>query len=122
MILLIRGTSSISSASISFKFHYDSINSLRWTSNPSWTEIFKFHYDSINSRISGIDATAIPVFKFHYDSINSIFYKSQTKNEESHLNSIMILLIPLLGILAIPCGLNLNSIMILLILIPHFEA
>ena len=51
MILLIRSDKILTSLiSIIFKFHYDSINSLRRESLTLHLFAFKFHYDSINSR------------------------------------------------------------------------
>ena len=42
----------------SFKFHYDSINSLIYMKDKAEESTFKFHYDSINSR-----PKIIPLFK-----------------------------------------------------------
>ena len=56
--------------------------------------LFKFHYDSINSGASGEVWSSWWKFKFHYDSINSKLPIRKVAQGHSHLNSIMILLIP----------------------------
>ena len=59
MILLILWTELVSWLySLSFKFHYDSINSNSWKLLILVVKEFKFHYDSINSR-----PKIIPLFK-----------------------------------------------------------
>ena len=54
---------------------------------------FKFHYDSINSQVSFRPDQSWSEFKFHYDSINSGFLPEDLGSTEVNLNSIMILLI-----------------------------
>ena len=72
MILLILETLfSAALTSFTFKFHYDSINSVIQAHKISGPSIFKFHYDSINSVQSLYGSYQQPGFKFHYDSINS---------------------------------------------------
>ena len=81
------------SSKLTFKFHYDSINSYSRDHAPYSVEYwFKFHYDSINSDILEEVKQEMCEFKFHYDSINSQ-KKRVTSANLTHLNSIMILLI-----------------------------
>ena len=54
---------------------------------------FKFHYDSINSMKELEMKEDLNEFKFHYDSINSAC-NGDWNAYQGHLNSIMILLIP----------------------------
>ena len=54
---------------------------------------FKFHYDSINSTIAAKMLQYNKAFKFHYDSINSASALKVRKSPSTNLNSIMILLI-----------------------------
>ena len=54
-----------------FKFHYDSINSIFLSTITLIFKWFKFHYDSINSTAPVCFPSDVSLFKFHYDSINS---------------------------------------------------
>ena len=103
-----------------FKFHYDSINSKIAEEAKKQCIEFKFHYDSINSEDKINHTTELDEFKFHYDSINSERC-DRLRTRKNNLNSIMILLIPILIFTAfISIRLYLNSIMILLIRITAY--
>ena len=117
MILLIRSSNhSMPIYPNSFKFHYDSINSL--IENIKNSQSFNLNsimilliliYPCVNVVLLGDE------FKFHYDSINSQVQMLIIQPKIIDLNSIMILLIQLNQLLAISCFVYLNSIMILLI-------
>ena len=75
-----------------FKFHYDSINSMKELEMKEDLNEFKFHYDSINSACNG-DWNA---YQGHLNSIMILLIRLNLLNMERkivHLNSIMILLI-----------------------------
>ena len=77
---------------------------------------FKFHYDSINSSEGIKEYTCKTWFKFHYDSINSAVWIDCNEIISIYLNSIMILLIHFHDGCWLCRGFHhLNSIMILLI-------